>query len=204
MKKKFLSVLFWGAMWGIGEATIGNVIHLWSIALPGLPGFVMFSFAFYFMNRVYLETKEPRAVFFAATIAAAIKLVDFLIPGYIAIRIINPALSILLEGLAVTSVYSYCEQKGRVFGFLEGLYAGFSWRCLWLMYMFIISLFKLPAALITDGIIVSLRFLIVESLVNAILISFLLTALKPKEVKCRAPAFTYAALAIAVLLQVFM
>lgn len=94
--------------------------------------------------------------------------------------------------------------KVRVFGFLEGLYAGFSWRCLWLMYMFIISLFELPAALITDGIIVSLRFLIVESLVNAILISFLLTALKPKEVKCRAPAFTYAALAIAVLLQVFM
>ena len=50
MKNKFLSVLFWGAMWGIGEATIGNLIHLGSIALPGLPGFVMFPVAFYFMR----------------------------------------------------------------------------------------------------------------------------------------------------------
>lgn len=204
MKNKFLSVLFWGAMWGIGEATIGNLIHLGSIALPGLPGFVMFPVAFYFMRKVYLETKEPKAVFYASAIAAAIKLIDFLVPGYMAIRIINPALSILIEGLAVALVFAYCERNERVFGFLEGFSAGISWRSLWLIYMFIISLFELPAALITDGIIVSLRFLMVESFVNAILIFFTVRSIKPKEISYRPPVLPYAALAVAVMLNVFI
>lgn len=202
MKKKFLSVLFWGAMWGIGEATIGNVIHLASIAFPGLPGFVMFPFAFYFMRRVYLETKEPKAVLCTALIAVAIKLVDFLIPGYIAIRIINPALSIILEGLAVSLVFTYCEKKEVVFGFFEGLSTGILWRGLWLMYMLLISMFELPAALVTDGIAVSLRFLIVESLVNAFLILFIVGSLKQKELRYRAPVFSYMAFVTALVLQI--
>lgn len=204
MKKRFLSVIFWGAMWGIGEATVGHIIHQGAIALPGLPGFIMFPVAFYFMRKVYLETKEPKAVFYAAAIAAAVKLVDFLVPGYIAIRIINPALSILLEGLAVALVFAYCDRNDRVFGFLEGFSTGILWRSLWLMYMFMISLFELPAALITDGVIVSLRFLLVESFVNAILIFFTARAIKPKEFNYRPLVLPYAALAVAVMLNVFV
>lgn len=45
--------------------------------------------------------------------------------------------------------------------------------------MIMISIFDLPAALITDGVNVSLRFLIIESLVNAILILFHMRAIKP-------------------------
>ena len=45
--------------------------------------------------------------------------------------------------------------------------------------MMIISIFDLPAVLITDGVNVSLRFLILESLVNAILILFHMRAINP-------------------------
>lgn len=202
MKRKLLSIIFWGALWGIAEATVGNVIHLASIALPGLPGFVMFPVAFYFMRRVYLEVDDPKAVFFTSVIAAAIKMVDFLLPGYIAIRIINPALSILMEGLAVAFVFTYCRQRGKEFGFFEGFGTGVFWRGLWLGYMFAISLINLPAELATSGVPVALRFILLESFVNAVLIFGMLKVPIKIDAAERKPGIALAVLLSAMLIQV--
>ena len=49
MSRKFWLILFWGSMWGLTEATAGFFLHLWAVVLPGLPGFLMFPIAFYFM-----------------------------------------------------------------------------------------------------------------------------------------------------------
>jgi hypothetical protein len=201
MKRKLLSIIFWGALWGIAEATLGNIIHLASIALPGLPGFVMFPVAFYFMRRVYLEVDDPKAVFFASVIAASIKMVDFLLPGYIAIRIINPALSILMEGLAVALAFTYCRQRGKEFGFFEGFGTGVFWRGLWLGYMFAISLINLPAELVTSGAPVALRFLLLESLVNAVLIFAMLKIFSRFDTVERKPGIAFAALMTALMIQ---
>jgi hypothetical protein len=98
------AVLFWGSLWGIWEATAGHVFHL--IHVPGLPGFVMFPVAFYFMSRAFVRSGRYDSIFLTALVAAGIKLFDFFIPGQNIQAVVNPARAILLESLAVAGFYS--------------------------------------------------------------------------------------------------
>lgn len=163
-------VLFWGSLWGFAEATAGFVLHKAAIALPGLPGFLMFPIAFFFMHRAVDSTKSPDSAFLASLIAASIKFADFFLPGYDALRIVNPALSILAEGLAVYAVMSYCASRKVSIGSVQAFTMGFLWRAAFSLYLLTTSLFGLPAALVTSGWAYALRFLLLESAVNAILI----------------------------------
>lgn len=170
MKRYLVTVLFWGSLWGIAEASLGNLLHLAAIALPGLPGFLMFPVAFYFMKRTFDATGQIWSIFHVAVVAAAIKMIDFLLPVYIPIRIINPALCILLEGLAVAVIYGVYRSRARAVSYPAVLTMGIAWRSVFLLYLALIARFGLPAALVTEGIGVSLRFVLLESLANSILI----------------------------------
>ena len=200
MNKKAIQIVYWGSLWGIAEATLGYVLHMAAIQLPGVPGFVMFPIAFYFMRKAYLSTGKPGAVFQVALVAALIKCCDFLITGNIPIRILNPALSIVLEGLAVALVFAYAERRKIAIGFASVFSMGVLWRSIFLFYLFLISLIDLPAALVTDGLQVSLRFLLLESFVNAILIFAYLKFEKKARVVSVPPMVAYAALATAIIL----
>lgn len=101
--KKY-TLLFWGSVWGICEASFGFVLHRAAIALPGLPGALMFPIGFFCMVAAQRATGLRAAPFLAAVVAASIKSVNFILPGMDPIRVVNPALSILLEGLAVTAL----------------------------------------------------------------------------------------------------
>jgi len=109
MKKNLNIILFWGALWGITEATLGYVLHIFSIPLPGLPGLLMFPIAFIFMHRGYDSTQNPMSVLQIAFVAASIKLTDLLFGGLMTIYVINPALSLIVEALAVLRWDGYGE-----------------------------------------------------------------------------------------------
>ena len=128
MNKKAIQIVYWGSLWGIAEATLGYVLHMAAIQLPGVPGFVMFPVAFYFMRKSYLASGKADAVFQVALVAALIKCCDFLITGNVPIRILNPALSILLEGLAVALVFAYAERRKTDVGFASVFSMGVLWR----------------------------------------------------------------------------
>ena len=200
MNKKAIQIIYWGSLWGIAEATLGYVLHMAAIQLPGVPGFVMFPVAFYFMRKSYLAIGKADSVFQVALVAALIKCCDFLISGNIPIRILNPALSILLEGLTVAAVFVYAERRKTAVGFVSVFSMGFLWRAVFLFYLFLISLIDLPAALVTDGLQFSLRFLFLESLVNAILMLAYLKIERTERVVAVPPLVAYAALATAIML----
>jgi hypothetical protein len=200
MNKKAIQIVYWGSLWGIAEATLGYVLHLAAIQLPGVPGFVMFPVAFYFMRKAYLATGKADAVFRVALVAALVKCCDFLIQGNIPIRIFNPALSILLEGLAVALVFAYAERRRFAVGFASIFSMGFLWRTVFLVYLFLISLINLPAALVTDGLQVSLRFLFLESFVNASLMFAYLKIERTERAVAVPPMVAYAAMATAIIL----
>ncbi len=170
MKKYIPTIFFWGAVWGICEATIGYALHLAAVALPGLPGALMFPVGFFCMYQARKTSGKSAAPFYIAAVAASIKLADFLMSGYDAIRIVNPALSILLEGLAVTVIYSIFITSNRVRDYLKVLGMGVLWRALFSVHLFIISLFDLPAGLVTSGAGTLLRFLLLESFYNSLII----------------------------------
>lgn len=172
MKKRFITLLFWGSLWGFTEATLGYILHQAAVFLPGLPGFLMFPLAFYFMYQVYQKTGQSSSGILVALVAAIIKLFDFFVPGNDIIRILNPALSILLEGLAVSLVLSAFARRGQLMKWMYAFGAGIGWRALFLIHLYLISKFGLPAALVTDGLSTSLRFLLFESFINSLLIYF--------------------------------
>jgi hypothetical protein len=103
-------VFLWGSLWGIWEATAGHVIHLTRV--PGLPGFIMFPAAFYFMSRAFVRSGRYQSIFLAACVAAGLKLFDIFIPGQNIQAVINPAQAILLESLVVTGFYYILERFG--------------------------------------------------------------------------------------------
>lgn len=90
--------LFWGAVWGLGEATLGHMLHL--ARVPGLPGLVMASFAVAIMGRLAARSGSAGAIFVAGLVAASFKLLDLLVPGTDLLALSRPIQAILLEALA--------------------------------------------------------------------------------------------------------
>ena len=92
------TALLWGSVWGLGEATLGHLLHL--VRVPGLPGLVMVPFAVAVMGRAAAHSRSAAAVFLAGIVAAGFKLFDLLVPGTDLLALSRPIQAILLEALA--------------------------------------------------------------------------------------------------------
>ncbi len=92
------AALFWGSVWGLGEATLGHLLHL--ARVPGLPGLVMVPFAVAVMGRAAVQSRSAGAVFLAGVVAAGFKLFDLVVPGTDLLALSRPIQAILLEALA--------------------------------------------------------------------------------------------------------
>lgn len=92
----FLSInIFYGALWGIVEASFGYLVHLTNISST----FVLLPIAFFFMRQVYKSTGKISSILVISVISSSIKLLD-IFTGIRLDKVINPAISILLEGCA--------------------------------------------------------------------------------------------------------
>lgn len=92
--------LFFGAIWGILEATLGSVLHFEGIAKTFLSSsIIMLPIAYFLMGGAYKASGKIRAMLYAGLVAASIKMFAFFIPGIQPQYVINPAVSIVLESL---------------------------------------------------------------------------------------------------------
>lgn len=120
---KIRALLIWGVAWGVFEATAGFVLH--QLPVPIGP-YIWFPAAFFVMDRVYQKTGQRRAVLWAALLAASIKLINLLW----AVRpdiVINPAIAIVLEALAMAGVLCVSQKKNPAI--VNAL-----WRLAYLLY----------------------------------------------------------------------
>ena len=92
------AALLWGSAWGLGEATLGHVLHL--VRVPGLPGLVMAPLAVLAMGRAAARSGSAAAVLVAGVVAASFKLADLFWPGTDLAALARPMQAILLEALA--------------------------------------------------------------------------------------------------------
>lgn len=178
----FLSVVTFGALWGITEATLGYLLHLGGrvLGIPGLAGFLMFPIAAFFMYQAYRASGRPEAPLMASAVAAASKAASVALPTVSWLFVVNPSIAILAEGLALTlflvvfpsvartidrsapSVTSVASVAGGALG------AAIFWRLLFLLAVLVLPvqkgiLMKGPGALRS--------FVGVESLVNGMVIA---------------------------------
>jgi hypothetical protein len=110
------AALFYGSVWGLGEATLGHLLHL--ARIPGLPGLVMFPFGVLVMGRALAGSGGTSTVFLTGVVAAGLKFLDLLLPGTDILSVINPARAILLEGLAA-AVWVSLTKMGTFLFFME-------------------------------------------------------------------------------------
>ena len=115
MKSKtqfLLTVLFWGSIWGIIEATLGWVLH--ATHLHHVTSNILFAFGIFCMLSATARTgKGSVAVMLTSVVAAIIKMCDFFIPGA-AEGVLHPALYILLEGAMITVVSQFFSFHSRI------------------------------------------------------------------------------------------
>ncbi|MCX6560849.1 MAG: hypothetical protein NTZ26_10110 [Candidatus Aminicenantes bacterium] len=105
------SCFAWGLAWGTAEATLGHILH-W-LSIPGLAGIVMAPIGVWAMARAINEADRPSAAFAMATLAAAVKMADILLPGRGPVMALRPALAILAEGLIVSLAFALAAKAAR-------------------------------------------------------------------------------------------
>ena len=99
-KKKILNILFsvllFGGLWGILEATLGSLLHMHFVpnTMFLASSTIMVPIAYFLMGACYKRTGTFRSAFYMALLAASIKLIACLIFH----MAINPVYYILLEG----------------------------------------------------------------------------------------------------------
>ena len=115
MKSKtqfLLTVLFWGSIWGIIEATLGWVLH--ATHLHHGTSNILFAFGIFCMLSATARTgKGPVAVMLTAVVAAIIKMCDFFLPGG-TVGVLHPALYILLEGAMISVISQFFSFRSRL------------------------------------------------------------------------------------------
>lgn len=203
MLKTTAQIVFFGAIWGITEATIGFLLHFLP---PTIAGIVMFPIAAFILIKAYKATGSRASLIFVGFIAAGIKAVDFLIPGIMSFKIINPMISIVMESLLVAAAYPLIEGldwKKRLSG---GLIASMGWRAGYVLYMtaqflitgFVSNYIASPAAVI--------NFILLNGAASGLLV-FAIVQLEPKinvaKIKIR-PVYALATLVLAIGLQLIL
>lgn len=211
MKKNNIpAIIFFGAIWGILEATIGHLLHILPISIY-ISGSVMFPIVAYILYKAYAVTKSKSALLSIGVIAALIKAVDFFMPFGSPFKIVNPMISIVMESLMVVLVISLLNRKDALSKASGFLLASTGWRLLYLGYMgiqffmtgfvsdYLISFSAAFDYVVTFGVI-STIFALALHYID--LITF--KTIKINFTKKINPIISIAALVIAIVLTIFM
>lgn len=126
-KNIVLTTLFFGAIWGILEATLG---YLLKFLPPLVSGSIMFPIGASLLTMVYLNTQSKTSVLAVGILAATIKSINFLMPGLLPIKTYNPMISIILQSMMMVGVCYLLDQKKVSLHLIGFAVASVMWRVL--------------------------------------------------------------------------
>jgi hypothetical protein len=199
-------IVFYGAIWGIVEASVGYVLHF----LPSLiAGTILFPFASLILYKTYKQTNSNYAVLGVGVIAAMIKAVNFLLPVTNIFKVINPMISILLEALVVMVVIRSFVKSNWVIKTAIISIASITWRAIFLGYMGIQAITTGFVAVQIGSLEAILSFSVVSGLLSAMLSIGLLFIIElPNKLKkpmvSISPILSLVSLVVAVILTILL
>jgi hypothetical protein len=131
MKKQHLTmILFFGAIWGLLEATLG---YLLQFLPPLVSGSIMFPIGATLLIYAYKNTGSRISILYVGLIAASIKAVNFFMPGLIPIKTYNPMIAIMLQSLAMIIIIPLFNRKEVPIQLLSLGAASILWRVMFLL-----------------------------------------------------------------------
>lgn len=106
------TIVFWGAVWGILEATLGWFMHLMHFKGEAL---VLYPMGLFCMMMAVRQSGQVSAAVKVAVVAALVKLVNlFMLPAVPVFHVTNPAVAIFLEGLVTWGFCVYMQKRTSV------------------------------------------------------------------------------------------
>lgn len=166
-RQAILAPLFWGALWGITEATFGHLLHI--IKIPGLAGAFMFPIAVFFMIKVYSITGRLSSVLFTSYAAASLKFIDILISPHDLFAVLNPMLSILCESFVLVLFLKAWRKK--MFSKLIPVFTlVLGWKSIYFLMLVVLGHLYEVSSFLNLGLTRYLNFFIGESLISGLMI----------------------------------
>ncbi len=133
MKKTVSIIVFYGALWGALEASLGYLLQF-PFVPHFLSGLVMFPIALTLLVSAYTKVQSYKAMLAIGVIAASIKALNFLSPMHYW-RTVNPMVAIILETLIVVAVVAVIVRKPMPQKIVAITSASVAWRLLYMAYM---------------------------------------------------------------------
>lgn len=133
MNKDYIKIgLFYGGILGLLEATLGYILHL----LPsGVSGAIMYPILFAIGMMAYKASQSLKSVYIMTITATCIKLTNLAIPFLPVVKVVNPAVAILLEGVSVALVVAYVVKHEESLSIKTLLAGSYGWRSIYLMFI---------------------------------------------------------------------
>jgi len=181
-RQNLSTIIFFGAIWGLLEATLG---YLLQFLPPLVSGSIMFPIGATLLIYTYKNTTHKSSVIYVALIAASIKAVNFFMPGLMPIKTYNPMIAIMLQSFAVISILNLFDHRSHAVKILGLGLASFLWRGLFLMNISInhaLTGFKFQQLVSIQA---SLNFVLLYGLMGALFLGLLfgLTQIIHKDMK---------------------
>lgn len=166
MKKYWSLILFYGALWGFLEATIGHVLHFipWTIA-----GSIMFPIASVILVNAYVRLESKMALLYVAAVASLVKSVNFFLPALSIYKTINPMIAFFLEAMLVVAVVRIVMKDNVKTNLVAMQVASISWRAIFMGYMAIQFFLTGNLAPYIASFAQASNFLIIEGVISGLL-----------------------------------
>ena len=171
--KTLKSVVFFGSLWGLVEASLGLGLQFLT---PTMTGLILFPIGFYFMKSAQKSLGKMAAPLYVALVASGIKLTNLFFSAMPAIAIINPAMAIILEGLFVCVFLKALDQNT----FKNALMASVGWRMSYLVFLSVLFFMGRPIRLFNSGLESILTYVFIDALIGAGLV-YLIDHYVPKK-----------------------
>jgi hypothetical protein len=201
LMKLAAQIIFYGAIWGLAEASLGYLLHF----LPPLvAGIVMFPIAVFILMRAFKATGSRSALILVGTVAAGIKAVNFLLPGISVFKTINPMISIMFESLVVAVAVPMLNSRKQLARITGSLGVSVGWRLGYILYMVAQFLISGSMTKFISSPALTLEFVVLNGVLSAILVYGVLfiearTSIKAKFRPLYAPILLAAALGVQLL-----
>lgn len=136
---KFIStIIFFGSIWGIMEASLGYVLHFLPVLISGS---IMFPIASVILYRLYKVTDSSKAVFFASIVAMMFKSINLFMPNLMIWKAINPMIAILVEGFVLAFVFSFFFNKNKAVKLSTLALSSIAWRTIYIGFFIVEAAF---------------------------------------------------------------
>lgn len=205
-KQMIIDVLFFGAIWGILEATVGYLLHFVPTFLAGT---IMFPIASILLLALYKKTNSKVSLLFCGIVAATIKSVNLLFPAYNIWKTINPMVSIVFEALMVFAVVKLLSGKKLSTKLIALPIASIGWRLLYIGFMGVQYLMTGFLANHLSSFAIFFEFVVISGFISGVvatLFYLVFTKVPSKELITRRlkPVITAVLLVVAVTLTILL